>query len=138
MFSIGKINHNLVVFRNNLSHSLKEAFSWPFPRVYGIIVLVLNLLNWLGSFLLYRSLGDELTVLHYNIDFGIDLIGHRGELFINPILGLMLIILNLSLLLFFTRHKHFKFISYLLWNTAALVSLFLLLAVLAVYLINFR
>lgn len=138
MFSIGRISHNLALFRNNLSGSLSEVFSWPFSRVYGVIVLVLNLLNWLGSFLLYRSLGNNLTVLHYNIDFGIDLVGHRGELFINPALGLVLLILNLVLSLFFVRHKHFKFMSYLLWNTAALVNAFLLLAVLAVYLINFR
>ncbi|MEI7620016.1 MAG: hypothetical protein WCJ57_00415 [Candidatus Falkowbacteria bacterium] len=138
MFSLGKISHNLALFRNNLSGALNEVFSLPFSRVYGVVVLVLNLLNWSFSFLLYRSLGDDLTVLHYNIDFGIDLIGHRGELFVNPVLGLVLIILNLALLLFFARHKHFKFVSYLLWNTAALANTFLLLAALAVYLINFR
>lgn len=138
MLSLGKISHNLALFRNNLFNYLNEVFSWSFSRVYGVIVLVLNLINWFFSFLLYRSLGDELTVLHYNIDFGIDLIGHRGELFVNPIFGLVLIILNLVLLLFFVRHKHFKFVSYLLWNAAALANIFLLLAVLAVYLINFR
>ncbi len=137
MFTIGKIRHNLAIFRNNFSVSWSEAFSWPFFRISSLVVLGLNLLNWGFSFLLYRSLGDELTVLHYNVDFGIDLVGHRGELFINPSLGLILIVLNLILLLFFARHKHFKFISYLLWNAAALANFFLLLSVLAVYLINF-
>lgn len=137
MFTIGKLRHNLAIFRNNFSVSWSEAFGWPFFRIFSLVVLGLNLLNWTVSFLLYRSLGDELTVLHYNIDFGIDLVGHRGELFINPSLGLILIVLNMILLLFFARHKHFKFISYLLWNAAALANFFLLLSVLAVYLINF-
>ncbi len=138
MFSTGKISHNLALFRNNLAGAWSEVFSWPFSRWGAVVALVLNLLDWLASFFLYRSLGDELTVLHYNIDFGIDLVGHRAQLFINPVLGLSLIILNLVLLLFFARQKHFKFVSYLLWNTAALANFFLLLGVLAVYLINFR
>lgn len=138
MFSIGKISHNLAIFRNNLSVSWREVFGHSFSRVYGLIVLGLNLLNWLVSFLLFRSLGNDWTVLHYNVDFGIDLIGHRGELFINPTLGLILILLNLSLLLLFARQQHFKFISYLLWHTAVLANAFLFLAVLAIYLINFR
>ena len=138
MFSTGKISHNLAIFRNNLAGAWDEVFSWSFSRWGVAVALGLNLLNWLASFFLYRSLGDELTVLHYNVDFGIDLIGHRIQLFINPALGLSLIILNLVMLLFFARQKHFKFVSYLLWSTAILANLFLLLGVLAVYLINFR
>jgi hypothetical protein len=137
MFSTGKLSHNLALFRNNFSSSWSSVFSWSFSQIYGLIVLALNLLNWLLTFLLYRSLGNDLTVLHYNIDFGIDLVGHRGQLFVNPVLGLVLIILNLALLLFFARHKHFKFMSYILWNTAALANIFLLMAGLSVYLINF-
>jgi len=114
------------------------VFSWSFSRLYAIVAVVLNLLAWLGTVLIFRSLGNELTVLHYNIDFGIDLVGHRGQLFFNPILGLVLILLNLILILLLARHKDFKFIAYLLWATAVLVNVFLLLAVLAVYLINFR
>lgn len=138
MFSTGKISHNLALFRNNLAGAWSEVFSWSFSRWGVAVALALNLLDWLASFFLYRSLGDELTVLHYNVDFGIDLIGHRIQLFVNPALGLSLIILNLVMLLFFARQKHFKFVSYLLWNTAALANSFLLLGVLAVYLINFR
>jgi len=138
MFSTGKISYNLAIFRNNLAGAWNEVFSWSFSRCGVAVALGLNLLNWLASFFLYRSLGDELTVLHYNVDFGIDLIGHRIQLFINPALGLSLIILNLVMLLFFARQKHFKFVSYLLWSTAILANLFLLLGVLAVYLINFR
>ena len=138
MFSLGKISHNLALFRSNLAGAWGEVFNWPSARIYGLVGLILNLLSWLGSILLYRSLGNDLTVLHYNIDFGIDLVGHRGQLFINPILGLSFIILNLVLLLFFVRHKHYKFMSYLLWNSAILANIFLLLAALGVYLINFR
>jgi len=138
MLSIGKISHNLALFRSSFSGAWSEIFSRSSARIYGLVVLILNLLNWLSSILLYRSLGNELTVLHYNIDFGIDLVGHRGELFVNPVLGLSFIILNLALLLFFVRHKHYKFMSYLLWPTAILANIFLLLAALGVYLINFR
>jgi len=137
MVLTGKLSHNLALFRANLANSWREVFSWSFSRLFGIIVLIVNLGNWLVVSLLYRSLGNELTVLHYNIDFGIDLIGHRGQLFLNPVLGLLLLLLNLSLLLFFVRHKHFKFVSYILWGTTALANTFLLLAELAVYLINF-
>ncbi|MFA4942942.1 MAG: hypothetical protein WC564_04870 [Patescibacteria group bacterium] len=138
MLLTGKINHNLALFRNNFTIAWGEVFGQNFSRFCGILVLILNSISWLGSFLLYRSLGDELTVLHYNIDFGIDLIGRRGQLFVNPALGLILIILDLSLLLLLTRHQHFKLISFLLWGTMILANIFLILAVLGVYLINFR
>lgn len=138
MPATGKISHNLAIFKDNFFTAWSEVFSWSFSRLYAIVAVVLNLLAWLGTVLIFRSLGDELTVLHYNIDFGIDLVGHRGQLFFNPTLGLVLILLNLILILLLARHKDFKFIAYLLWAAAVLVNVFLLLAVLAVYLINFR
>jgi len=138
MFSLQKIGHNLSIFGQAFSSALDEAWGWVFIRSLLIVALIVNILDWAGATLLYRALGDNLTVLHYNVNFGIDLIGPRRQVFINPLLGLIFLILNFSLVLFLAKNKHFRFSAHVLLNTAVVVNILLLLAIFSVYLINFR
>jgi len=138
MFSIQKIGHSLGIFRQAFSLAFSEAWGRVFIRSLLIIALVANILDWVATTFLYRALGDNLVVLHYNINFGIDLIGSRNQIFINPLLGLVFLLLDFGLVLFLAKDKHFKFVAHILLNAAVVVNVLLLLAIFSVYLINFR
>lgn len=126
------------IFWRGLAAAWRLAVSWFFVRTYLIIALSFNILSWVAMILIYRNLAQDLAVLHYNIDFGIDLIGSRAQLFLNPTLGLILIICDWAVVLFLTKSRDFKFFAHLVLAAAALVNFVLALSVIAVYLINFR
>ncbi|HNX10931.1 MAG TPA: hypothetical protein PKI61_02220 [bacterium] len=138
MLLVGKLAHYASLGKTNLKIAAKLAWGLTYVRVYILVAGIINLLDWVGSFLLYRAMGPNLTVLHYNVDFGIDLVGQRQKLFLNPAIGLTFILLDFLFLLFWTKQKNLSLVSHVLLATAILVNALLLLSLLAVYLINFR
>jgi hypothetical protein len=117
------------------SRSIWLTKTW---RFYLLIALALNILNWLAMFFIYRAIGDNLTVLHYNTDFGIDLVGQRPRLFLNPLFGLVLLIINLISTGLLIKNKNFKICAHWLLSSTAFVNLLLIIATATIYLINFR
>lgn len=133
-----KIQAKWSLFWRHVRLLLSQLFSWRFVAIYLSLGLFLNLLNWALLFLLYRRLGGGLAVLHYNIDFGIDLIGASWKIFIGALMGSIFLLFDFFFLLFLIKNKNFKFFAQLLLSFL-LVALFLLLAgTFAIYLINFR
>jgi hypothetical protein len=128
----------ILIFWRNLSSAWHIIFSWTFIRIYLIVVFSLNIITWLAAIIIYKTLVQDLAVLHYNVDFGIDLIGTRSQLFVNPALGLIFALFDVVALLSLTKSRDFKFLAHLLLGAAALVNLLLALAMFSVYLINFR
>jgi len=118
--------------------SIIDIFNLFYVRVYLVILFVLNLLSWLFVYFFFTKVSQSLIILHYNVDFGVDLIGDVKNIFIIPALGLFIIIFNLIISSLFLENKHFKFVTHLLLASATLVNLFLLLALGPIYLINFR
>ncbi len=107
-------------------------------RFYLITLFILNLFSWLFSLWFFNKVSQNLIVLHYNVDFGVDLIGDVKNAFIIPALGSFAVVFNFILSLVFFKDKNFKFISHLLSAAAVLVNLILLLSLGSIYLINFR
>jgi len=138
MLITGKLAHYVSLGKENFKTATKTIWGLSFVRVYLLVAAVINILDWVGSWLLYRAMGPNLTVLHYNVDFGIDLVGQRQKLFLNPTIGLTFIFLDFLFLLVWTKQKNLNLVSHILLVTAALVNALLLLSLLAVYLINFR
>jgi hypothetical protein len=68
----------------------------------------------------------------------VDLIGEAKRLYIIPLLGLVIILINKILLMTLFKNEHFRFISYLLLLSALFVNFILLIALSIIYLINFR
>lgn len=105
------------------------------------------LLNLIASFLILISLfflfiykiglehtANEQFFLHYNIYLGIDWIGEWYKVFIYPLIGFIIFILNLSLtILFFEKEK---FLSYLLIFSITFSEILIFIAGLAVVWIN--
>ena len=122
--------------RESLSEIALDLLSFFYVRIYLIAILILNLLNWLTAFIINKNVSQDLIFLHYNVTFGVNLIGSVKKVYVIPFLGFVIILINFVLLIFI--HKQGKFITHLLLSTALLANLFLLAAVVSVYLINFR
>ncbi|OIO48010.1 MAG: hypothetical protein AUJ28_00120 [Parcubacteria group bacterium CG1_02_37_51] len=63
---------------------------------YFTIALLLNILCWLWLALLIKPSGNTVP-LHYNIYFSIDLMGIDWQLYYQPLIGFIIILINLIL-----------------------------------------
>lgn len=110
-------------------------------RIYLLLILAVNLFIWLIAYFIYininhSSTNNNLIILHYNTDFGIDLIGNIKKIFIFPLISIIIAFINVFLTSLFTKHKHGKFIAHLLLLICVIISLFLSLSLMSIYLIN--
>jgi hypothetical protein len=78
----------------------------------------------------------DLLVLHYNVDFGVNLIGLAGEIYAMPIMGVLIILFNY----FFVGiiRKESNFLAYLLLAGALIFNSIIFIWIGYMYLINFK
>jgi hypothetical protein len=138
MLGLSRIYHYFDLLKGKTGYSLSEVFGLLFVRVFLIILLLQNLSLWVFVWLFSRQVGDSLAILHFNVDFGIDLVGDAKKLFMIPLLGLFVSVFDFLLLFVFLKNKNFKFIAYLLLSAAIMVNVFLSLALGPIYWMNFR
>jgi len=138
MFDLSKIDENFYLLRQKFFGAFSYLSGYFFIRLYFIFLLGINLLIWLAAYFINASVSQDLVVLHYNIDFGVDLIGSVKRVYIIPLLGLIIILVNAVLIFIFSRRQDFKFFSHLLLTASLVVNLFLLISLGSIYLINFR
>lgn len=122
--------------RQNIGELALNLLSFFYVRMYLIILLGLNLLNWLSALIINKNVSQDLVFLHYNVTLGVNLVGSVKKVYIIPLLGLIIILFNFTLLSFI--HRRDKFIIHLLLSTAILANLFLLAGIVSIYLINLR
>lgn len=137
MFST-KLYNKLYSIKLKISEYSFDLFSYLFIKIYLSIVLAINIFLWFAAAYINNNLNSEQIALHYNVDFGINLIGSPKKIFIIPILGLIFLFLNLGVLLGLRRNKERFFAAHVLLSGALASNIILLAAVLIVYLINFR
>ena len=138
MINTSKIISYLYSFKVDFIKSIVFLYKLFYIRILLILLVGLNLFIWLVVYYVNLNVSQDLIILHYNVNFGVDLIGGVKKLYIIPLLGAIIILINKLLLMFFYRHDSFKFISYLLLFTAFFVNLLLLASLSSLYLINFR
>ncbi len=97
--------------------------------------LVANLVNWLILEIFIRPI-DLPIILHYNVYFGVDMMGDYREAFILPLIGLILLLINLFLSLFLYKKKE-RIASYLLLMAALMIQLALIVSSVSVIIINY-
>ncbi|MEA3450207.1 MAG: hypothetical protein U9Q85_04535 [Patescibacteria group bacterium] len=133
------INHYEAAKLKSLK-SIKELLEYFAVKVYLTFALVVNIFTWLFARYIYTNIGQDKMALHYSVDFGIDLYGGRGGIFVIPVLGFLFLLFNIFLLVIITvynkRDSHF--LSHLILSTVMIANTALLLAIFTVYLINFR
>ena len=112
---------------------------WRFypTRFYLPIFVFWQILAWVQAWLIFHNLTGDLLVLHYNVDFGIDLVSDPSRIFLYPIFGLVACFVVLILAAIFNRQADSKLINHLLFAGAALFGLLLSLVLLSIFLINF-
>lgn len=138
MLNFSKIYNFFYTQKKQASNIFLKLFSHRQVLIYSIVILVLNVLIFWGAYFIYTHISGELLFLHYNIEFGIDLIGKVNNIFYYPVLGLVLFLFNLIILIVFLKNKNFKFISYLSLSFLTLCQVLLLAVMASLYLINFR
>ncbi len=75
----------------------------------------------LGFFALFLRPSDALTVLHYNVYFGVDLLGAWWQLFILPGVAFLFVLMNLVLSYRFYTIQHERIAAYLLLLGSAML-----------------
>jgi hypothetical protein len=138
MLTTGKVGHFWSIFKSSFGIFWRSLFSDHLAKGLAIVALSLNAINWIGSAFIFHFLTPKLAVIHYNIDFGIDLVGTRGQVFTSASWGVGFLIVDMIILFLLYKQPHFKFIYRLMLGAAVLSNFFLLLATLAVYITNFR
>jgi hypothetical protein len=105
--------------------------------VLWLIILsgVVNLADWVALKIFVQPV-DFPIILHYNVYFGVDTIGDYRQVFILPVIGLVLFLVNLGLSLYFYNQKE-RIASYLLLMATLMIQLSLLIAVASVIIINY-
>ncbi len=135
---VEKFYNGLYSIKRQISDYSLDLFSRLFIRVYLLILILINASLWIISYYINSNLNSEEIALHYNVDFGINLIGRPAEVYIIPVISLIFLLLNLSILLGLKKSKERIFAAHVLLSGALASSLILLVAIATVYLINFR
>ncbi|MFZ4631887.1 MAG: hypothetical protein ACOYL8_01610 [Patescibacteria group bacterium] len=123
---------------DKIKRSFSAVFQFKSSFIYLAIIIFWQLISWLQAWFIKRSLSGDVLVLHYNVDFGIDLVGDPNRIYSYPLLGLGIFLLNLSILAYFHESKNFKIYIHYLMGSAAVFASVLSVALLSIYLINFR
>ncbi len=126
--------------KKNLIQRIKFFFSQNYFQnalnIWLIIFsLVLNAANW-AILLIFIKPVDFSVVLHYNVYFGVDVIGDWRKIFFLPALGLFLFFLNLFLARSFYRQEE-KVAAYILMIISLLAQASLIIASITLTLINY-
>lgn len=114
---------------------LVSLLGFYYIRLYFIFIAGSILFNWLVVYILNTGLSENLAVLHYNIDFGVDLIGEGRQLYTIPLLGTIFFAVNLIPLSLSYRKD--KFLSHLILIATLIINIILSISLGAIYLFNF-
>jgi len=145
MISAQKFLNYFYLSKYNINERLKDLMSLFYIKVYLASNLIINLINWWLVYVINNNITQDLVILHYNVDFGANLIGNAKDIFTIPLAGLIIFLFNF-ILLFVIHHRNIysyvksgdKFFANLLLLSSGLANLFLLFSTYSIYLINFK
>jgi len=124
-------------FRSEIS----SIFGFLYVRIYFGFFILINGINWFFAYYIFSNIlpgTRELIALHYNVEFGVNLIGSAKNIFILPSLGLLIIILNFFLFFSIYKLKNSKFLGNFLLLPALISNIYLLIGLVSIYFANFK
>lgn len=124
-------------FRQKMSKTLAAYWRYIPNRWYLIISLVLQLVLWFFAIRIFRTIGSDLFVSHYNVDFGIDAVGEARRVFIAPLLAFGVLLFNFGFVLKAARYEYFHFLANATGLATLMSQILAALALMSLYLINF-
>jgi len=138
MLNFSKFINDFYLFKNKVRFQFSQFFRGWAGKIYLISFFIVNILEWLLSFYINKESEGSRIALHYTVDFGIDYYDFAFKIYILPFLGMMIFIINFSLLLSLFQHKARSFIFHLLLSIIVFANIILLAALISIYLVNFR
>lgn len=107
-------------------------------KIYLAGIFLANLATWILAVIIRQQSTENTLILHYNVDFGIDYIAEVWRIFLLPLSGLIINIINSILVSVLYKYRQEKLVFHLLFAGALVTNLTILTALCALYLINFR
>lgn len=121
---------------NTIKFFFKDSFWKNNLIAWGLgIALALNIANWVLLWLFVEPV-DLPIILHYNVYFGVDILGSWKEVFISPLLSIILFMINFFLGFFLYKKKE-KIASYILILGNLMLQLAFLVYSISLILINY-
>lgn len=119
-----------------LRHNAEQLLSLRFFQVVGAISLIfLGFSFILPVWRLFPDIQDKVAIpLHYNIHFGVDLFGTWQRIFMVPIVGSVIFLVNYIIAILFWRKE--KVLSYFLGATVLFSEILALVAIIFIVLLN--
>lgn len=142
MIDANKILSQIYLIKSKAKDGIAVFWGYLYIKIYVLSAVILIFLNWFFSYFINNKISQGLVALHYNVDFGINLIGNASEIYIIPALGLFIALIN-SILTIVVNRQRFddkntaRLLSHFLLGGALFSNLFLLISLAFVYLINF-
>ncbi|HPN96577.1 MAG TPA: hypothetical protein PLK35_02310 [Candidatus Moranbacteria bacterium] len=128
----------------NSNKSLKDKIKLFFKNEYFqnktnswllFLSLLADLINWAVLVIFLRTSTSNI-ILHYNVYFGVDMIGNWKQTLLLPAIGLVIFAINFLLSRYFYFNKE-KVASYILLAATFMAQTSLLIAALGVIIINY-
>lgn len=124
-------------FKRNIGSFLRAYWRYQPNRWYLFSLIIMQIVLFLFAYSIFKNIGDDLFVSHYNVDFGVDGIGSAFLVFNTPILSMVIASLNTILIIAVSRSRSFHFLAQAANLSAVLISFLAGLALMSIYLINF-
>lgn len=126
----------LNAIKNNLNAIFQtEFFSSSMVHWVFIVSIILNLINW-GAIAFFIRPVDFSIILHYNVYFGVDMIGFWWQAYFLPLIGILILFINGILGYFFYERKE-RIITHLLMLSIFFVQIGITISVASVLIINY-
>ncbi|EKD58795.1 MAG: hypothetical protein ACD_56C00049G0003 [uncultured bacterium] len=113
----------------------QEYFHSSLAQWVIIGALILNSLNWVMIAFFIRPV-DFPIILHYNVYFGVDVIGAWWQVYFLPLIGLIILLVNSTLGYLFYCQKE-RIVAHLLMLGTFIVQIVISVAVASLLLINY-
>jgi len=123
-----------------LAFKIKSFFAQEYFKNHIIIWLLIlgfvsNLVNWIILKIFVKPV-DYPIILHYNVYFGVDVTGNWKNVWILPMIGVIVFLTNFLLSIYFYKNEE-RIAGYLLLMATLMVQLSLVVASTSVILINY-
>lgn len=127
-----RIYTHLGFIKNIFSH---EFFHNTIVHWTLIVLLLLNFVCW-GSLLFFIKPVDFPLILHYNVYFGVDIIGGWQQIYILPSIATLIFLINTVLGYFFYKQGE-RVITYVLFLASFMAHISALIAIGSLIRINY-
>ena len=89
--NLSNLTHIFHLQNEELKEVIQEGWRDKKVRYFVLSSIIINILGWIVSIFLNFRIDEKIIPLHHNIYFGISLIGSPKQIYLIPLLGLILI-----------------------------------------------